>query len=166
MRVVGGVTWAMVAGEGELYARHAVELTRFATALVGPDDAADVVADAMVSVLRSGRLSAVDNQRAYLFRAVFNEAANTVRSRRRRSRREHVAATPEFADGPEVDGVDVVRRLSMLSARQRAVVFLTYWADLTAPGCAQMLGCSTRTVERELAGARRLLERTWDERID
>lgn len=51
----------------EVYRMHAIELTRFATALVGPSDAPDVVSDAVVSLLRSGRLAEANNQRACVF---------------------------------------------------------------------------------------------------
>ena len=35
--------------DGQLYRDHALELTRYATVLVGPDDAADIVTDAVLS---------------------------------------------------------------------------------------------------------------------
>jgi len=37
----------------DLYARHAGELVRFATGLVGPSDAPDVVSEAMVRLIAS-----------------------------------------------------------------------------------------------------------------
>ncbi|MGF1667471.1 MAG: hypothetical protein ACFCVC_14510 [Acidimicrobiia bacterium] len=53
-----------------LYAEHAVELTRFATGLVGPSDAAHVVADALARLVRSKVWAAADNHRAIMYRAV------------------------------------------------------------------------------------------------
>ena len=47
---VGGYLGLMVVMDetsADLFSRHAAELTRFATGLVGPSEAADVVADAM-----------------------------------------------------------------------------------------------------------------------
>ncbi|HSM45082.1 MAG TPA: hypothetical protein VK969_08725 [Acidimicrobiia bacterium] len=49
------------------------ELVRFATGLVGPFKAADVVADTFVRVLRSGSWPDAKDQRPYLYRAVVNE---------------------------------------------------------------------------------------------
>ncbi len=39
--------------KGEVFQRYGVELTRFATSLVGPADAQDVVSDALVAALWS-----------------------------------------------------------------------------------------------------------------
>lgn len=47
----------------EVYEKYASELARFATGLVGPDDAADVVADAFVNVLGSRSWDGVDDQK-------------------------------------------------------------------------------------------------------
>jgi DNA-directed RNA polymerase specialized sigma24 family protein len=69
------------------YRRHSDELIRYATVLVGPDDASDVVTDAMVRVFALD-LSAVSNLRAFLFRAVHHRAIDHQRARSRRRRRE------------------------------------------------------------------------------
>jgi RNA polymerase sigma factor (sigma-70 family) len=53
---------------------------------------------------------------------------------------------------------DVISALLALSARQRAVVYLTYWLELNAAETAGIVNCSERTVERELGRARRVLE--------
>lgn len=52
----------------ELFVRCRADLVRFATALVGPDDAVDVVSEVVMSTLSSGRLDQVDDVRAYWFR--------------------------------------------------------------------------------------------------
>jgi DNA-directed RNA polymerase specialized sigma24 family protein len=69
------------------YRRHSDELIRYATVLVGPDDASDVVTDAMVRVFASD-VSAVSNLRAFLFRAVHHRAIDHQRAGSRRRRRE------------------------------------------------------------------------------
>ena len=43
-------------------------VVRYATAMVGPDDASDVVADAMLRVFGTGDVAVVDDVRAYLYR--------------------------------------------------------------------------------------------------
>lgn len=79
-----------------VYVLHARALTRFATVLVGPADAADVVSEAVVGCLRAGHWLAVEDPGAYLHRAVLNAARQWARNNsRRRAREEAVwAATP------------------------------------------------------------------------
>ena len=56
-----GVTTAMAtADDVETYRRHAGELIRYATVLVGPDDAADVVSDAVLAAFATRRLARRD----------------------------------------------------------------------------------------------------------
>lgn len=76
------------------YGRLAPELVRYASVLVGPHDAPDVVADAVVATLERGSLSAVADLRAYWFRAVTNTAVSLHRSSSRRIRREQFVALP------------------------------------------------------------------------
>ena len=70
----------------DVYRKHAEELTRFATFLVGPDDAPDVVSDAVLSAFSSRSWPAVDDRRAYLLRSVLNAARMLARSSARRAR--------------------------------------------------------------------------------
>ena len=58
----------------QTYRELAAELIRFATALVGPSDAADVMASAFAKAIASRTWTGVLNRRAYLYRAVHNEA--------------------------------------------------------------------------------------------
>ena len=71
-------------------------------------------------------------------------------------------ATQRAAPGERVDGMpvdrDVIAALLRLTVRQRAVVFLTYWADLPPAEIAALLDSSLRTVERELSAAKARLE--------
>ena len=67
--------------DARLYERVAPELIRFATALVGPVDAADVLSSAVVKALSTPGWPAVTNRPAYLYRAVFNEAQTWLRPR-------------------------------------------------------------------------------------
>jgi DNA-directed RNA polymerase specialized sigma24 family protein len=73
-----------VASEGisreEIYRRNVHDLTRFATSLVGPADAGDVVAEAVMRVMWSKQWDGVTDHRAYLYRAVLNEARMLARS--------------------------------------------------------------------------------------
>jgi RNA polymerase sigma-70 factor (ECF subfamily) len=58
----------------------------------------------------------------------------------------------------ETARTDVLAALQRLTTRQRAVVWLTYWLDLTPTGVADTLGISQRSVERELQHARTRLK--------
>ncbi len=143
--------------DGELYALHAAELVRFATVLVGPSAADDVVAETVARVFERRDWPAVRERRAYLFRAVLNEARQQGRALERRRRREERTAPLERVDAPSVRP-EVLAAVRSLSPRQRAIVFFTFWQDRTPGDIATELGLTARTVQRELAAARRRLE--------
>jgi RNA polymerase sigma factor (sigma-70 family) len=126
---------------------------RFATVLVGPDDAHDIATSAFLRVTNSTGWVGLDQPQSYLFRAVSSEAANHQRQRSRRWRRDLHAITAHDAIDNPVD-VDVIRALSKLTIAQRSVVFLTYWNDMTEAAVAETLGLSTGTVHRTLVRAR------------
>ena len=149
-------------GRGEVFQRYGVELTRFATSLVGPADAQDVVSDALVAALWSDGWGQVENQRAYLYRTVASQARMNHRSATRRRSRERRAVSVLTAASPNGE-VDVWDALERLNVTERSVVFLTYWEDLSEDATAQRLGMSERTVRRHLSRARHKLGRLLDE---
>lgn len=126
---------------------------RLAAALVGPHDAHDISASAFLRATASSEWSHVADRRAYLLRAVRNEAHNLYRARGRRWRRDIAAVRPSAADDEQVD-VDVYRALAKLSLRHRSVVFLAYWHDMTEAEIADLLGLSRGTIHRDLRSAR------------
>ena len=137
----------------EAYERYAHDLTAFATALVGPSDAPDVVAESLIRCVYGRTWNAVRDHRAYLHRAVLSEARrHRLSGRRRRSREVRVAPRERVAD-PETD-VDVLGAVRQLSMRQRAVVYLTYWDDLAPQDVSELLGIGEGSVKRHLARAR------------
>jgi RNA polymerase sigma factor (sigma-70 family) len=144
--------------DAEVYEKHAEELMRFATALVGPSDAADIVSTAMVNALSSRSWADVRNRRAYLYRCVLNAARSGHRSQARRERREVRVAERGVLEPPDVrpEVLDAVRSLS---ERQRAVIYLTYWDDLDTASIATLLDISPGAVKRHLARARDQLRR-------
>jgi len=141
----------------ELYGKHADELIRFATTLVGPTLADDVVANAVVRSMTATAWPTVTEPRAYLFRAVLNEARMIGRSDRRRARREEAAAPRESVDTQGVS-LEVRDAMGRLSLRQRSALYLAYWHDMGVDDIARTLGISRRTTERALTEARRTLE--------
>jgi len=136
------------------YRDLAPELIRFATALVGPSDAADVLASAFVKAIGARSWSSVENRRAYLYRVVHNEARSHHRRSARRRDRESVAAAGR--SDWELPGLrpDVAAAVRRLSVQQRAVIVLTYWADLDPAAVARRLGIGEGSVRRHLARAR------------
>lgn len=148
----------------DIWEKHADELIRFATGVVGPSDAQDVMAAAVVRAMWSRSWPDVENHRAFLYRAVLNEARSQARSAMRRRARERKAAAtaPTVVHVPEVRP-DILEAVGRLSVRQRAVVFLTYWDGLTPDGVARVLGISEGSVRRHLARARARLRRLIDE---
>jgi RNA polymerase sigma factor (sigma-70 family) len=142
----------------QIYADHARELVRFATVLTGPSGADDLVADAVLRAFTSPKWTDVDNPRAYLYRAVLNAAHEHERSRLRRARREQRMAAPELVETSHVRP-EVLAAMGQLNPRQRAIVFFTYWQDRTSDEIAAELDITRRTVQRELAAARQILQR-------
>ena len=136
-----------------MYRQHVGGLLHFATVLVGPDDAVDVVSEVITATLARNSLDAVVDVRAYWYRAVANTAASWHRSRARRGRRETRYASGE-QPAADADVGEARAVLAMLSGRQRAVVYLTYWHDLAPLEVAAMLGVSEGTVRKQLARAR------------
>lgn len=148
--------------DAEVYEACASELTAFATALVGWGDAADVVSGAVVKALASPTWPTVTNHRAFLYRVVFNEANTWRRRAAQRRDREARAAGIDRWELPTLRP-DVRAAVANLSVRQRAVIVLTYWADLGPIGVAERLGVSEGTVRRHLARARAHLREVLDE---
>ncbi|HLT95176.1 MAG TPA: RNA polymerase sigma factor [Acidimicrobiia bacterium] len=145
----------------EIYRKHADDLVRFATGLVGPFDAPDVVTDACLRSFSSPNWPSVTNPRAYLYRAVLNQARSHHRSTLRRRVREMRTAAREETWSPEID-VDVLAAVDRLSVQQRAVVVLTYWEDLRASEVGARLGISEGSVKRHLNRARSRLREYLD----
>ena len=143
--------------DAEIWEKHAAELTRFATTLVGPSRAEDVVADGVLSAMTAPAWPSVTEPRAYLFRAVHNQAKMLHRSQGRRASREFASVQSTSAQ-PE-RWIEVRDAVSRLTVRERAVLYLAYWLDLPVPEIAATLGISRRTTMRALDSARSALQK-------
>lgn len=153
----------------ELYQHRRLELVRLALILVDElPTAEDVVQDAFVALLRRhGRhLDGVDDPEAYLRISVVNRARSVLR--RRRTARAFIPERARHAP-PADDRVllderhrEVLDGLARLTRRQREVLALRYWANLTEAQIADTLGISRGTVKstasRALDALGRLLE--------
>jgi RNA polymerase sigma factor (sigma-70 family) len=131
---------------------------RLAAALVGPHDAHDITESAFVRVTTSADWDLLVDRRAYLLRAVRNQAHNLYRARRRRWRRDIAGVRPAALVDVHLD-VDVYRALAKLSLRQRSVVFFAYWHDMTESEIAELLALSRSTIHRDLRMARERLRK-------
>ena len=147
--------------DAETYEALAPELIRFATGLVGPIDAPDVLSSAVVKSLSSPRWPSVADRRAYLYRAVFNEAQTHRRRASMRPWKEASTFSGPHWDVPNLDP-EVKDAVLGLSLRQRAVIVLTYWSDLDPAAVAVQLGISEGSVRRHLARARARLREALD----
>lgn len=148
--------------EDEAFRKYVDELMRFATVLVGPSHAEDVVVEGFLHAFRSPGWPGVQNHRAYLYRVVLNVARSRARGDLRRRRREAGIATGEAAWDQIVD-FDVLAAVERLSVMQRAVVMLTYWEDLDGEAVGRRLGVSQGTVKRHLHRAKARLKEYLDE---
>jgi RNA polymerase sigma factor (sigma-70 family) len=137
-----------------IYASCVRDLVGFATTLVGRDDAADVVSDAVISVMSAAVWSDARDKRSLLFRSVFFTARGWHRSTRRRRARQIHAVGADTIDLQPHESSEVTDALATLSAQQRAVIFLTYWSDLDPQAIAEMLDTSEGSVRKQLARAR------------
>jgi RNA polymerase sigma-70 factor (sigma-E family) len=100
------------------------------------------------------RVSRADDPDAYLRRILIN--ANNRRYRRHRVAEEPGDPPEGTADGPADlvgDRFTLLAALRDLPPRQRAVVVLHYWEDLTDTQIAAAIGCSPGTVRSQLSRA-------------
>lgn len=132
---------------------------RYATALVGPDAAEDVVSTVVTRVLaRSGGLGGLREPKQYLMRSILNE----VRTRHReRVRQSVVHADVAVATTYESD-TDVVDVIEALPPQQRAAAFLVFYEGYTPSEAARLMGCRPGTVRHYLHLARSKLREAFD----
>jgi RNA polymerase sigma-70 factor (ECF subfamily) len=148
-----------------VYVAHSLRLVRLATVLVGPDDAPDLVSEAVHRAVHRPGWTSVRDQGAYLVTTLVNQTRQFHRERSRRSAREQRAARLVPQAGryePAPADLDVRWALDALSAQQRAVVFLIYWEDQGIAQVAHLLDVSEGTVRKQLARAKTKLKRVLD----
>ena len=150
----------------DLYHARRLAMVRLAVLLV--DDlhtAEDVVQDAFAALYRrhGSTLTDITNATAYLHTAVVNAARSVLR--RRDTVRRHVPLSQPPA--PDVDERLmlaeehrlVIRGLHRLPTRQREVVVLRYWLNLSEAEIAETLSISRGTVKSTASRALTALER-------
>jgi RNA polymerase sigma-70 factor (sigma-E family) len=158
-------------GEFERFATsHADGLLRTAYLMVGDrGEAEDIVQECMLRLARKWpRVGAMEHPGAYARRVMVSLVLD---GGRRRSRRALELGATEIRPVPATghDGTtgldartDLIRALSELPARPRAVLVLRYFSDLPEADVARVLDCSVGTVKSSASRALDQLRRTLE----
>jgi RNA polymerase sigma-70 factor (sigma-E family) len=148
----------------ELYHARRLSLVRLAVLMV--DDlptAEDIVQDVFAALYRrhGADLRTVADPHAYLTTGVMNAARSALR--RRRTARAYVPPRPGLAPAAEDEMLlgqgdrEVLAALAELTARQRQVVVLRYWSELSEQEIAETLRVSRGTVKSTASRALSIL---------
>ena len=143
-------------------------LLRFGHVLTGdPHRAEELVQSALVKTYRRWGSLRHDQPTAYVRKAMTNTYTSWWRSAR------HEAAMPAGFDATAPDGARyderdaALRALAGLPPRQRAVLVLRYYLDMSEAEIADTLGCSTGTVKSSASrGLRSLRESLTDPAVE
>ena len=128
-------------------------------------EAEDLVQECLLKVARRWpRVRRMEQPLAYARRILINLATDDARHRARR--RGELDGNPELLDRPAPDALgqlesrdELLEALAALTPRQRAVLVLRYFNDLTETQAAELLGCSPGTVKSNASrGLARLRE--------
>jgi RNA polymerase sigma-70 factor (sigma-E family) len=150
-----------------LYQAHALSLARLALLMLGDRDAAqDVVQDAFFGLYRRwDGLASADAAPAYLRTSVLNGCRTALRRRSRQA----LSVADEALESAESALVHTEERRALLAAvrrlpaRQREVLVLRYYLDMTEGQAAQAMGVSRGTVKsatsRAVAALGRMLKK-------
>ena len=142
-------------------------LLRLARLLTGNwTDAQDLVQSTLLRCFTAwARIRAAENPEAYACRVLIR--LHVAGMRRVGHRREQLVATPPERPAPYTPFEQVEARTALevalrsLPPRQRAVIVLRYYCDLSVTDIATTLGCSTGTVKSQAAKAMRTLRAGW-----
>lgn len=154
----------------DIYERHYDAVLRYAWRRVGPDDAADVVAETFTIAWRRLRDVPEDLPLPWLYGVARNIIANRSRKDRRRG------APGAFDEGVylvEPDHAEAIGRrdaalaaLHDLSENDREIVRLIAWEGLTTAETAVVLGCSVATAAVRLHRARKRIEKLMSAKLE
>jgi RNA polymerase sigma-70 factor (sigma-E family) len=149
---------ALQPGDGpslaDLYYAHRLSLVRLAILLVDDQmSAEDVVQDSFTGLWRryGDDLTGMENPLGYLRTAVVNNARSVLR-RRKTARGYTPPHVPDAASAESVallseEHREVLEGMQKLPPRQREVLVLRYWSDLSEADIADALGISRGTVK-------------------
>ena len=145
----------------QLFAAHAARLVLYARQWLDRAAAEDVVQEVYLRLL--AQRNAPDNVKAWLYRAVRNEAISQQRSSNRRRQREQRSAETEVWFEPDqatwIDGASAKAAMEALPDVQREIIVLRIWGQMTLKEIAQITGSSTSSVfDQYRAGLKALRE--------
>jgi RNA polymerase sigma-70 factor (sigma-E family) len=162
------------AAVGELYAAHWRRLVRLSVLLVHDQGLAEeIVQDAFVAMHgRWSRLRDPSSAAAYLRQAVVNRSRSALRHRKVVDR--YVATQRYVEAGPDASGPveAAARRDAVLTAmralprRQREVIALRYYLDLSEADIAETLGISTGAVKSHASRGAAALRESLAEHLE
>lgn len=165
----GAVTGDRYPGFEAFVAARGLTLLRSAYLITGDRQAAEDLVQAALERTASHWNKVRDDPEPYVRRVMYHQHVSWWR---RRSRRPEVTSenTPDVQvaahDAAVSLAVSLQSALSQLTARQRAVVLLRYYEDLTEAQAADALGCSVGTVKSTLHLALRRLRAASPELAD
>lgn len=127
---------------------HAAPLVLYARQWLDRGAAEDVVQEAFVPLMLQARPPG--SVKAWLYRAVRNEAISLWRSTQRRHERERRTAVPEIYferhHGDPIDAEMATAALRQLPESQREVMVLRIWAAMTLKEISLLIGSPVSTV--------------------
>lgn len=146
-------------GFDQFMSEHWPKLVRSAYLLTGDrHDAEDLAQAALTRIFSSwNRVRRAEDVDAYVRRIMIN--CNSTRFRRRRVSEHPVPAVPEHLRTTDDHTAEWDQRstfmtaLAQLPPRQRAVIVLRYYEDMTEAQTSQVLGCSVGTVKSQTSKA-------------
>ena len=143
-------------------ARHAA-LLRYGTVLTGdPHSAADLVQDALERTgLAWSRVQQQGDPEGYVRRVMANRNISAWRKLRRESLVDLVPEHAPYVDHPAHDDT-MWQLLATLPRRQRAVLVLRYYEDMSEEQIAATLGCAPGTVKSQASKALAKLRAAFD----
>ena len=169
--VTDGTFWAEASTDqerefAEFFTAAWPRLFRTAVAVAGERGAAeDALQTAFAKAYAAwSRVSRAERPEAYVRRMVVNEILGSRRHGwRRRERPYELVEPPDAAPSPESGVVErdaVWTAVRSLPVRQRAVIVLRYYEDLSEQEIADVLGCSRGTVKSQASSALATLRRS------
>ncbi len=149
-----------------IYDRHADEIHRYAARRLGPGAAGDVLSDVFLIAFRNRRRYQAEraDARPWLYGIASNVISDHLKAARRDARLQAALPGPRPAELSADDICDrlaarecrpaLVWALERLSARERELVLLIAWAELSYAEAAQALAIPEGTVRSRLHRAR------------
>lgn len=137
------------------------ELLRFGRSLTGSEHAAaDLVQDALErALLHWRRIESHEDPEGYIRRIMVNRNISLWRKFGRERPTEQIPDDGQHDPAPHDPTAPVWQALRRLPPRQRAVVALRYYDDLSEAQIADLLGCSVGTVKSQASKAMTKLRR-------